>query len=149
MSAMLIESSAKQAISGGVHAVRKTTADNAAVALTLDSGGTIRDCSGDSETLFNYRRDELLERHVSLLLPELETLELVRDGEANPRLRFQCRIGCHFAAVKRNGEHFASALFLNFLDNSGDGRLSLIVRPAEPSRHDGRQASMAALPLDS
>jgi hypothetical protein len=105
-----------------------------ALALTLDNSGTIRDCGGPSEKLFQFRRDELIARHVSLLLPELQALELILDGEANPRLRYQCRIGRHFMAVTRDGEHFASKLFFNILDRSGNGRLTLIIRPTEAAR---------------
>jgi hypothetical protein len=124
----------------GAAAVGKAPGASDPVSLILDNRGMIRDCSGDSETLFKYRHDELIKRHVSLLLPELETLELVRNGEPNHRLRFQCRIGHHFAAVTRDGVHFASKLFLNLLDSSGEGRLSLIVRPTDPAVHSGYHA---------
>jgi hypothetical protein len=100
-------------------------------ALTLDERGMIRDCSCAAEELFKYRRSELAWRHVSMLLPQLAELDLIQNGQANPRLRFLCRIGCPFQAVTHDGEHFASELFLNVLDNTEHGRLSLIVRPAE------------------
>lgn len=99
-------------------------------ALTLDDRGMVCDCNHAGETLFKYRRSEMVWRHVSLLLPQLAGLDLVQDGQPNPRLRFLCRIGRHFQAVTRDGAHFASEIYLNVLDTAGHGRLSLIVRPA-------------------
>jgi hypothetical protein len=135
--ALLIQSAGSGAASADGYVVAGTRGDEDALALTLDNRGIMRDCSGPSIALFNYLHDELIHRHISLLLPELETLELVRNGEANHRLRYQCRIGRHFMAVTRDGERFASKLFLNILDSSGDGRLTLIVRPAEATNHCG------------
>lgn len=99
-------------------------------ALTLDDRGMVCDCNPASEALFKYRRSELIRRHVSMLLPQLAGLELVQNGEPNPRLRFLCRIGQSYQAVTQCGESFAGQLFFNVLDNIGCGRLSLIVRPA-------------------
>ena len=99
--------------------------------MTLDERGMIRDCNRASEALFEYRRSELVWRHVSLLLPQLADLELMQNGQPNPRLRFLCHTGRHFQAVTQNGAHFASRIFLNFLNSSQQGGLSLIVRPAQ------------------
>lgn len=99
-------------------------------ALTVDAHGMICDCNGASETLFKYRRSQLVWRHVSMLLPHLAELELIQNGQPNLQLRFLNRIGRHFQAVTQDGEHFASEIFLNLLDSTGHGRLSLIVRPA-------------------
>jgi hypothetical protein len=137
MSANAIEAGGAVTVSPVERDVAVVPGEKDAVTLTLDNLGMIRDCSGPSEAVFKYRRDELIERHVSLLLPELEGLELVRNGEPNHRLHFQCRIGQLFAAVTRDGVRFASKLFFSLLDNTGDGRLSLIVRPANPSQPGG------------
>jgi hypothetical protein len=109
--------------------------------LTLDDRGMICDCDRASETLFRYRRSELVWQHVSMLLPQLAGLELMSNGQPNPRLRFLCHIGRHFQAVTQDGEHFASELFLNVLDNMGRSRLLLIVRPAEAASDAGQLAS--------
>jgi len=107
--------------------------------LTLDDRGMICDCDRASETLFRYRRSELVWKHVSVLLPQLAGLELMPNGQPNPRLRFLCRIGRHFQVVTQDGEHFASELLLNVLDNMGRNRLLLIVRPAEEPASDAVQ----------
>jgi hypothetical protein len=99
-------------------------------ALTLDERGMIRDCSRGAEVLFRCRRSELVWRHVSMLLPQLAELELMPNGQPNPRLRFLCRIGRQLQAVTHDGECFACDLFLNVLDGTRHGRLLLIVRPA-------------------
>jgi len=105
-------------------------------ALILNDRGMICDCNRDSEMLFKYRRSELVWRHVSMLLPQLAKVEMLENGQPNPHLRFLCRIGRYFESVACGGEHFASALFLNLLDSTGHGRLSLIVRPAEAAASD-------------
>jgi PAS domain-containing protein len=99
-------------------------------ALTLDRYGMIRDCNLAGETLFKYSREEILGRHVSVLLPQLISLPPMHNGQPNAHLRFLCRIGRRFQAVDRDGAHFASELFLNLLDDKGYGRLSLLVRPS-------------------
>ena len=102
-------------------------------AITLDERGMICDCNPASETLFEYCRSELVRRHVSMLLPELTEVDLMLNGEPNPRLRFLCHTGRRYQAVTRNGGCFASKLFFNCLDNAGREGISLIVRPVEGS----------------
>jgi hypothetical protein len=75
----------------------------------------------------------LVRRHVSMLLPQLAELDLMENGEPNSHLRFLRHIGRHFQAVTKDGEKFASQIFLNILDNTGHCRVSLIVRPAGKS----------------
>lgn len=100
--------------------------------LTLDDRGMVRDCNRGGELLFKYRRGELVWRHVSMLLPELADMDLMPNGQPNPRLRYLCRVGHHLQAVTHDGACFASELFLNVLDNGiGRGRMVLIVRPAD------------------
>jgi PAS domain-containing protein len=91
----------------------------------------IRDCNRAGEALFKYRRRELVWRHVSMLVPQLATSDLMQDGQPNPRLRFLNRIGRRFEAVAHDGERFATDLFLNLLDSTGTGRLSLILHLVE------------------
>ena len=99
--------------------------------MTLNQRGTICDCNNTSEALFRYHRSELIERQVSLLLPQLAGLELIKNGQVNPRLGYLCRIGRRFQAMTQHGENFACRLYLNLLDNKQHGDLSLIVCPAE------------------
>jgi hypothetical protein len=101
--------------------------------LTLDSRGSIIDCNGAGESLFKIRRNALVKRHVSELLPQLAQLELLKNDQINPHLRFLIRIGRTFQAVNQDGEHFVSEIFLNVLGSAGSGQLSLIVRPIETS----------------
>jgi PAS domain-containing protein len=114
------------------HGISVAGAGEDTAVLTLDDRGMICDCNRVGELLFKYRRGELVWRHVSMLLPQLADLDLMPDGQPNPRLRFFCRIGGHLQAVAHDGESFACDLFLNVLDNgTGHGRLVLLVRPAE------------------
>ncbi len=109
--------------------------DDAAV-LTLDDRGMIYDCNGACEALFKYHRSELVWRHISMLLPQFEELELMENGQPNSLLGYLCHIGLQFRGVTRDGRSFASELFLNCLDSAGHGRLSLIVRPAAEALGD-------------
>ena len=117
-------SSCKERSSG-----RAASTEDDVAALTLDARGMIRYCNHAGESLFRYRRNELVWRHVSMLLPELAGVELLQGGEINSRLRFLYHIGRPFRALTQKGEGFDGELFLNVLDDSGGGRLSLILRP--------------------
>lgn len=97
--------------------------------LTLDDLGVICHCNLAGEVLFKYRLGDLVQHHVSLLLPQLAGLDMMQKGEPNSHLRFLSHIGCHFQAVTKDGERFASQIYLNILDHNGHNRLSLIVRP--------------------
>ena len=117
--------------SGGIgNVAARDVADGEVALLTLNGEGMIRDCDHGGEAIFGYRRSELTWRPISMLLPELAEFELVQGGQANARLRYFCRIGRHFRAVAKDGGGFACEICLNLLDNTGSGRLSLIVRPA-------------------
>jgi len=105
-------------------------------ALTLDARGMIRYCNQAGETLFKYRRSELVWRHVAMLLPQLVDLELMEDGELNSRLRFLFHTGQQFLAITQEGDSFCGDVFLSILDDTGGGRLSLIVRPLEEADSD-------------
>ncbi len=105
---------------------------NSSAVLTLDGRGQIHDCNASGEALFECDRDDLVSRHIATLVPALANTDLIVDGQPNPSLRFYCRIGYQFEAVRRNGERFVSELSLNLIDRRGDGRLTLIVRPTSP-----------------
>lgn len=122
-----MESTTAKSGSSGVAAC---AVDNAAL-FTLDAQGLIHYCSQAAASLFKYRRSELLGRHVSVLLPQLAELELVQNGELNSRLRFLFHTGRHFAAITKDAQSFCGDIFLNKLDDTGAGRLSLIVNRAE------------------
>lgn len=143
MSANHVQAVAVDAATGGRRGAVAAGAGDGSAALTLDERGMICDCDRAGETLFKYRRSELVWRHVSMLLPQLTELELMQNGQVDPRLRFLCRIGRPFLAVTRDGERFASELFLSVLDRTGHGRMLLIVRQAEEAASDdgGQQAT--------
>jgi len=105
--------------------------------LTLDDRGMISDCNRACEALFRYRRSELVWQHVSMLMPQLAELDLMQNGQPNPRFCFLNRIGRNFQAVTQDGTLFDTELFLNLLHNNGHYRLSLIVRRVEEPACDG------------
>ncbi len=127
-----------QAVTGQRNIISNGAAVDMA-ALMLDERGMVCDCNHAGESLFKYRSDEMVLRHISMLLPQLAKVELMQNGQINPRLRFLCRIGGRFLAVTQDGERFASEIFLNLLDNEENTRLSLIVRPVMKSARDSRR----------
>ena len=96
-------------------------------ALMLNESGLV--CAWDSacKMLFGHQESEIVSRHVSVLLPQLANVELLKGGEPNPELRYRCRIGVRFQALARNGEKFHCDLFLNKLRNFGVPPLRMIV----------------------
>ena len=84
--------------------------------LTLDDLGVIRGSSRACEQVFGYLPDELAGRHVSTLLPQLPDTELVQEGRINSRLAYLCHCATVFQARRRDGQCFASELFINRLD---------------------------------
>ncbi len=129
--------SASAAPAGSRAVVCSAAGDDVAV-LTLDDRGMVCDCNGASEALFGYRRSELVWRHISMLLPQFEEIDLMQNGQPNPHLFFLCHVGFRFRAVTQDGSDFTSEIFLNCLDNAGHGRLSLIVRPVAETADGGR-----------
>lgn len=111
-----------------VHNAAHSQADLAT--LHLNDEGIIEDCSAVCESVFGYSKQELLNgHHVSMLLPKFEKIELVRNGQINPRLRFLSRCAIPFLAKRRDGTKFASEVFLNQLKSgSGAERVQIIVR---------------------
>lgn len=108
-----------------------TDSGNGPATLIVDEFGVIRGCNRTGEAAFGYRSGEIISQHVSMLLPQLQNLELMQDGRPNSRLRFLCRTGHQFRALTSIGGHFSCKLFFNLLDNTNSTRISLIVRPIE------------------
>ena len=106
--------------------------------LALDDRGVIMECGQACERVFGYGQDELAGRHVSTLLPQLQNTELVQEDRINSRLAFLCRCAMPFQARHRDGQCFASELFINRL---GSQKVVVLVR-----RFEGR-ASARVLPL--
>jgi PAS domain S-box-containing protein len=95
--------------------------------IALDDQGLIQDCSSACEQVLGYLRTELLGRHVSMLVPKLEGIELVKQNQINPRLAYLCHCAIPFRARRRDGNSFASQLFINRLDGAKPG-LRMIIR---------------------
>lgn len=112
--------------------------------LTLDDLGVIRECSLACEQVFGYQPHELAGCHVSTLLPQLPDTELVQEDRINPRLAHLCHCAVAFQARRRDGQCFASELFINRL---GSHNVVVLVRNLEVSKfNDG---AIAAQPVCS
>ena len=99
-------------------------------ALSLDERGMILDCSKSFEKLFGFRRSDLVWHHVSMLLSQLEGVELVKEGQVNSLLNYLCRCGQLFQTVNFQGETLPSKLNFVRLEYKGKRMLRLIVQPS-------------------
>ena len=98
--------------------------------LTLNDNGIIRDCNEAIERISGYSLEQLLWQHVSVLLPQLAGLELMRGGEINRRLRFLAHIGHCFEMSGMNGENLAVRICLNHVETKGRHFLRITIGQA-------------------
>ncbi len=99
------------------------------IALALDGSGIICECDPAAEEVLKYRRNELLGRHISVVLPQLKEPQLMENGEPTPRLRFLSHIGRRFDMLTGDGEKRLTNLFLNRSAGPGPTRLRVMIRP--------------------
>lgn len=100
-------------------------------ALWMDKAGIIVECNPALETVFGYARRELVSQHVSVVLPELSSGYVFRDGSLNPMLDFLSHLGHHFHARKRDGYAFGAEL--HFIENyqAEPTTIRLLVQPQD------------------
>ena len=98
--------------------------------IELDAQGVIQDCSATCEQVLGYARAELLGLHVSLLVPKLEGIELLKQNQINPRLAYLCHCAIPFRARRRDGDSIVTQLFINRL-NGTKAALRMIIRRLE------------------
>ncbi|MBU0622739.1 MAG: PAS domain-containing protein [Gammaproteobacteria bacterium] len=97
--------------------------------LSLDEGGVIHDCSRSFEKLLGFLRDDLVQCHISMLLPQLYGVELVQGGHFNPLLNYLCRCGHHFQVQNRKGDSLAINLNFAHVGYDGSRFLKMFVHP--------------------
>ena len=97
--------------------------------LLLDENGMIRDCSNTGEELFGYTFRDIVSQHVSKLLPQLSGVELVKDGQLNPKLDYLCHCGHLFEVQTEFGGILPSELSLVSLEHAGKRILKLFILP--------------------
>ncbi|QDX82511.1 hypothetical protein B9N43_15480 [Denitratisoma sp. DHT3] len=97
-------------------------------ALLLDLAGRVRDANRSAECLFGYSRAELLDWHVSLLLPKLAE---VHDQEVFRRLAYLSHCGVAFRANRNHGRDFACAVFFTYIHGTDGRTIRLTIRKIE------------------
>ena len=98
-----------------------------AATIFLNEQGLIQDCNFTCEQVFGYPKTALLGRHISLLVPKLKDTELVKQSKINPRLAYLCHCAIPFRTRRRDGDSFASQLFIHRLDGAKPG-VRMIIR---------------------
>jgi hypothetical protein len=124
---------------------QKIAAANEAV-LSLDGAGVIWDCTPALAALFNCRREDLVAEHISVLLPELEGMRVVQDGQLSPRLSLLCAMGHGFDAIDRDGHHFTADVCVQRCGNSWTATLrekgpALTASKARPANRQHAQVA--------
>ena len=109
----------------------QTASGRESAELTLDEAGMILDCTDAGEELFECSKNELVQQHVSELLPQLSKTTLVKNGALNSHLSYICRCGFHFLTQSRRRGTFFTDLNFVILKIGGRNILRLIVRPFE------------------
>lgn len=99
------------------------------VVLMLNDKGMIRECSKTSRQILGCPSSLLIWKHISLLLPQLEKVQLTDGKRINPRLQFLSHIGHRFEVVCPDGQHIESEMFINNVETSGNDYLRVILRP--------------------
>lgn len=97
-------------------------------ALSLDERGMIQWCNKPFESLLGFRRSELIWQHVSKLLPEFADIELVQNGQVNPRLNYLCHCGHLYETQSKDGDIFLASLALIRIEHNGKKSIRMIVR---------------------
>jgi hypothetical protein len=99
------------------------------IMLTLDKQGTIQECSNSAESLFNYKRRELVWQHVSCLFPQLTDIQFVLHDRLNPFLNYICHCDYIFESLDKHGDIIPCNLNIFLIEHEGTSDLRLIVRP--------------------
>lgn len=114
-----------------VSSVNATKVEKKKIALTLDQNGFIQDFIDASEILFGFNRSELLQNHISTLLPQLLGINLFSDGRLNSRLAYLTRCGHPYVAKAKNGKLFDIGLNIVQLEFKKNPILKVIIRTDE------------------
>jgi hypothetical protein len=98
--------------------------------LVINPNGIIHGCNKAFERISGYLSSDILWKPVSMLLPQLESINLIAGKEINPRLRFLMHIGHRFDVIGLGGIQLASQLFINEIESLGQRYLRIIICPS-------------------
>lgn len=101
------------------------------IVLTLNEQGMIHDYNIPNIDLFGCRRGASVWGHISELMPEFSLINLMRDGQINPNLRFRCHMGHRFKLIGFGGKIFDVKLFIQVKENQDQRYLRVIIFPCE------------------
>jgi PAS domain-containing protein len=96
--------------------------------IMVDEGGLIRECDEAARSWFGYPAAELHMRPLSVILPQLAGVDIIKAGMLNSRLRYLCRLGVRYVGLSRSGCCFNCELFFTDLHNANLPRLRLVVK---------------------
>lgn len=94
----------------------------------VDEHGHILECCESVPMRFGYTDKELKGHPISLVLPRLAELQLMRNGSVNPRLYFLSHLGVAFQLIDREGQAHSCQMFVNQVTLPTGRALAVIVR---------------------
>jgi PAS domain S-box-containing protein len=98
--------------------------------VIIDTGGKIAIVNGQTETMFGYRRDEMLGKAVEMLLPErLREMHVGHraDFVAEPKLR-PMGVGRSLLARRKDGSEFPVEISLSPVQSAAGDLISSVIR---------------------
>lgn len=112
--------------------------------ITTDNDGNIETFNLAAEPLFQYTAEEVIGRHIGILLPDLDTnTHIIASASSNLKAR------------RKNGAEFPAELAVGEMNLAGQQMLACVVRDisdrvrAEQEAHDAREQLMEAEKLAS
>lgn len=99
------------------------------IVLMIDANGLIRQCNKTAGKFMGCPTSKLVWQHISSLLPQLGNMNLLADGQLNPRLRYLSRIGHHFQLDISDDIPHSACIFVHELESAGRYYLRLIICP--------------------
>jgi hypothetical protein len=96
--------------------------------LWVNEDGFVLDCCAHTEEVFGFWRDELLGKHISMLLPDLKNISMIDERGVSPALAFLCQCVTPFCGVNRAGIGSAYSIVPHLISTSIGRGLMLILR---------------------
>ena len=101
----------------------------ALIEIEMDTQGIIRNCNTECESLMGFKKEELVSRHITMLIQALGDVPLMLRGKLNPHLVFICHSGIPFRMKNKAGGTFFSELKIVQLPHMDATQLRLLACP--------------------
>jgi len=103
---------------------------HAMVEIEMDESGLIQNCSDQCEPVFGFKREELLFRHISVVIRLFSSIPPITGGRLNSHIDFICHCDMPFE-VRKKGDNGFLLCRLNIVTRQHPqiARFKLLVNP--------------------